>query len=51
MTNIWEKYAKVLVDYSTNVQKGDLTVIKTDSSQSAPLVKEIYKEVLDIHQG
>ena len=24
---IWEKYAEVLVDYSTNVQKGDLVVI------------------------
>lgn len=46
MANIWEKYAKVLVEYSTNVQKGDLTVIKTDSSQSSPLIKEIYKAVL-----
>ena len=46
MDNIWEKYAKVLVEYSTNVQKGDLTVIKTDNSQSAPLINEIYKAVL-----
>ena len=46
MTDIWEKYAKVLVDYSINGQKGDLTVIKTDSTQSAPLIREIYKEVL-----
>ena len=46
MTNIWEKYAKVLVEYSTNVQKGELTVIKTDNSQSAPLINEIYKAVL-----
>ncbi len=44
--NIWEKYAKVLVEYSTNVQPNELTVIKTDSSQSAPLIKEIYKAVL-----
>lgn len=46
MTSIWEKYAKVLVEYSTNVQKGELTVIKTDNAQSAPLIKEIYKSVL-----
>ena len=46
MNNIWEKYAKVLVEYSTNVQKGDLTVIKTDNSQSAPLINAIYKEIL-----
>lgn len=46
MTNIWEKYARVLVEYSTNVQAGDLTVIRTDSDQSAQLVKEIYKQVL-----
>lgn len=46
MDNIWEKYAKVLVEYSTNVQKGDLTVIKTDNAQSAPLINEIYKAVL-----
>ena len=44
MTNIWEKYAKVLVEYSTNVQKGELTVIKTDNSQSAPLINEIYNK-------
>lgn len=46
MTDIWEKYAKILVDYSTNVQKGELTVIKTDTAQSAPLIKEIYKAVI-----
>ena len=46
MTDIWEKYAKVLVDYSIDVQKGDLTVIKTDSAQSTPLIKAIYKAVL-----
>ena len=28
---IWEKYAEVLVDYSTNVQKGDLVVIRAES--------------------
>ena len=25
---IWEKYADVLVDYSTNVQKGDIVICK-----------------------
>ncbi len=47
MTNIWEKYAKVLVEYSTNVQEGELTIIKTDTPQSTPLIKEIYKAVLN----
>ena len=46
MNKLWEKYAKVLVDYSVNVQKGELTVIRTDSYLSQPLVKEIYKQVL-----
>ena len=44
--NLWEKYAKVLVDYSVKVKKGELTIIRTDSYQSQPLVKEIYKQVL-----
>lgn len=46
MSNLWEKYAKVLVDYSVNVQKGELTIIRSDSQLSQPLVKEIYKQVL-----
>ncbi len=46
MSKLWEKYAKVLVDYSVKVQKGELTVIRTDSYLSQPLVKEIYKQVL-----
>ena len=46
MNTMWEKYARVLVEYSTNVQKGELTVIKTDNDESAPLIKEIYKAVL-----
>ena len=46
MNNLWEKYAKVLVEYSVDVQKGELTIIRTDSYQSQPLVKEIYKQVL-----
>lgn len=47
MENLWTKYAKVLVDYSVNVQKGELTIIRTDSYQSAPLVRAIYKRVLE----
>ncbi|MCD7779882.1 MAG: aminopeptidase [Candidatus Gastranaerophilales bacterium] len=46
MDNLWGKYAKVLVDYSVKVQKGELTIIRTDSYLSQPLVKEIYKQVL-----
>ena len=46
MSKLWEKYAKVLVDYSVKVQKGELTIIRTDSYLSQPLVKEIYKQVL-----
>lgn len=46
MNKLWEKYAKVLVDYSVKVQPGELTVIRTDSYLSQPLVKEIYKQVL-----
>ncbi len=46
MNNLWEKYAKVLVDYSVKVKEGELTIIRTDSYLSQPLVKEIYKQVL-----
>lgn len=43
--NIWSKYAKVLVEYSTNIQKGQLVTIRsTDLAQ--PLVKAIYEEVV-----
>ncbi len=41
-----ENYAKVLVEYSTNVQKGDLTIIRLESHEAQPLAKEIYKQVL-----
>ncbi len=44
---IIEKYAKVLVDYSTNVQKGDLVLIRAESIQAQPLVKAVYKRVLE----
>jgi len=46
-SNILRKYAEVLVDYSTDVQKGDLVVIRSDSTESQPLLKEIYKRVIE----
>lgn len=45
--SVWEKYAKVLVDYSTNIKKGELVVISTSSPQSKELVKAVYKRVLE----
>ena len=47
MTDIWEKYAKVLVDYSTDVQKGDLVIIRASSPAAESLVKTVYKRVLE----
>ncbi len=46
MNKLWEKYAKVLVDYSTKVKKDDLVIIRATSHEAQPLVKEIYKQVL-----
>lgn len=46
MTNIWEKYAAVLVDYSTEVKKGDLVVIRASSPMAENLVKAVYKRVI-----
>lgn len=46
MENIWDKYAKVLVDYSTDVQKGDLVQIRGTSIYTKDLVKALYKRVL-----
>lgn len=46
MNDIWEKYAAVLVDYSTNVQKGDLVIIRASSPMAENLVKAVYKRVL-----
>lgn len=46
MNNVWEKYARVLVDYSVTVEKGDLVIIRSESEEAQPLVKEIYKQVL-----
>ena len=39
--DIWEKYATVLVDYSTNVQKNDLVIIKATSPMAENLVKAV----------
>ena len=44
MNKLWEKYAKVLVEYSTGVKKNDLVVIRATSSEAQPLIKEIYKQ-------
>ncbi len=44
--SIFEKYAQILVEYSTNVQKGDLVLIRAESNLCQPLIKEIYKLVL-----
>lgn len=46
MTNLLEKYARVLVEYSVDVKPGDLTIIRAESHEAQPLVKEIYKQVL-----
>ena len=46
MNNIWDKYAQVLVDYSTDVQKGDLVEIRAESIYAKDLVRAIYKRVL-----
>lgn len=46
MADIWEKYASVLVDYSTNVQKGDLVIIRATSPAAENLVKAVYKRVV-----
>jgi len=46
MTNLYEKYANVLVNYSVKAKEGDLVVIKSQSHLAEPLIKEIYKKVL-----
>ncbi len=46
MDTVWTKYAKVLVEYSTNVQKGDLVIIRSET-QAQPLVEAVYKCVLE----
>ena len=47
MKTIWDKYAEVLVDYSTNVQKGDLVQIRATSIYAKDLVKAVYKRVIE----
>ena len=44
---IWDKYAKVLVDYSTDVKKGDVVQIRGTSIYTKDLVKAVYKRVLE----
>lgn len=44
--DIWEKYASVLVDYSTDVKKGDLVLIRATSPAAENLVKAVYKKVV-----
>lgn len=46
MNNFYQKYADVLVNYSTKVKKNDLVIIKTQSYLAEPLIKEIYRAVL-----
>ena len=43
--SVWDKYARVLVDYSTDVQKGDLVIIRAESIHAKDLVKAVYKRV------
>lgn len=47
MKTVWDKYAEVLVDYSTNVKKGDTVQIRATSAEAKDLVKAIYKRVLE----
>ncbi|MBR1425622.1 aminopeptidase [bacterium] len=46
INTIWDKYAQVLVDYSTNVQEGDLVIISAQSIYAKDLVRSVYKRVL-----
>lgn len=45
--DIWTKYAKVLVEYSTNIQKGQTVIIRSTPT-AQPLVKKVYEEVLKL---
>ena len=47
MNTVWDKYVQVLVDYSTDVQKGDTVQIRATSAEAKDLVKAIYKRVLE----
>ena len=43
---VLEKYADVLVNYSTKVKENDLVIIYARGYEAQPLVKEIYKKCL-----
>ncbi|MEI7473474.1 MAG: aminopeptidase [bacterium] len=45
MSNIWKKYANVLVDYCTGIKKDDLVIIK-GAAHAQPLIHAVYDEVL-----
>lgn len=45
MQNVWTKYAKILVEYSVDVQKDDLVIIRGEA-QAQPLLLAVYEEVL-----
>lgn len=47
MKTIWDKYAEVLVDYSVDVQKGDLVQIRATSVYAKDLVKAVFKRILE----
>ncbi len=47
MKTIWDKYAEVLTDYSTDVKKGDIVQIRGTSIYTKDLVKAVYKRVLE----
>lgn len=44
---VWDKYAEVLVDYSVDVQKGDLVIIRGESVNTKDLIKAVYKRVIE----
>ncbi len=46
MKTIWDKYAEVLVDYSTNVKKGDLVIIRSESDYAKDLIRAVYKRIV-----
>jgi aminopeptidase len=45
MEKIWQKYAKIIVEYCTKVQKNDLVFIRAEA-QAQPLIKAVYEEVV-----
>jgi aminopeptidase len=47
MDSIWERYARLLVDYSTNIQAGEYVVINS-TPKAQELVLEIYQRILEL---